>query len=98
MKQTELNHIIMGIKIAVSQIEILHGWGRLFIAAGMKKTLSELTDREYTILSMRFGLDDGITHTLEEVGKSLGVTRDRIRQIEGKALAKIEYYNYHNKK
>ena len=41
---------------------------------------------------MRFGLDDGITHTLEEVGKEFGVTRERIRQIEAKALEKIRQH------
>lgn len=51
--------------------------------------ISELTDREKKILGMRFGLEDGITHTLEEVGREFGVTRERIRQIEAKALERI---------
>lgn len=51
--------------------------------------IQELSPREQRILSMRFGLDDGITHTLEEVGKEFGVTRERIRQIEAKALERI---------
>ncbi|MBI2640361.1 MAG: sigma-70 family RNA polymerase sigma factor [Candidatus Sungbacteria bacterium] len=54
--------------------------------------IRELTPREQKILSMRFGLDDGITHTLEEVGKEFGVTRERIRQIEAKALERIRLH------
>lgn len=55
----------------------------------IKEILVDLTEREQKILSMRFGLEDGVTHTLEEVGKVFGVTRERIRQIEAKALEKI---------
>jgi RNA polymerase primary sigma factor len=53
------------------------------------ETLDLLTPREQKILRMRFGLDDGRSHTLEEVGQEFGVTRERIRQIEAKALAKL---------
>ena len=55
----------------------------------IREILVDLMDREQEILRMRFGLDDGGTHTLEEVGQKFGVTRERIRQIEAKALAKI---------
>jgi RNA polymerase primary sigma factor len=53
----------------------------------------DLTERERKILTMRFGLEDGVSHTLEEVGKVSGVTRERIRQIEAKALEKIREHN-----
>lgn len=52
--------------------------------------IGELTPREQKILEMRFGLTDGVAHTLEEVGQEFGVTRERIRQIEAKALEKIQ--------
>ena len=55
----------------------------------IREVMNDLMPREQKILSMRFGLDDGITHTLEEVGREFGVTRERIRQIEAKTLAKI---------
>jgi len=55
----------------------------------IKEILVDLTEREQNILKMRFGLEDGVNHTLEEVGKAFGVTRERIRQIEAKALEKI---------
>ncbi len=55
----------------------------------IKDILVDLAEREQKILQMRFGLEDGVTHTLEEVGKEFGVTRERIRQIEAKALQRI---------
>ncbi|WP_297019291.1 RNA polymerase sigma factor RpoD [uncultured Dialister sp.] len=54
------------------------------------KMLDTLTDREKGVLALRFGMDDGTPRTLEEVGKHFGVTRERIRQIEGKALKKLK--------
>jgi len=56
----------------------------------VKNIISDLTPREQKILEMRFGLTDGVAHTLEEVGREFGVTRERIRQIEAKALERIE--------
>jgi RNA polymerase primary sigma factor len=55
----------------------------------VKDMLGALTDREQKILKLRFGLEDGKQHTLEEVGQEFSVTRERIRQIEAKALAKL---------
>jgi len=55
------------------------------------QVLHTLTLREEKIMKMRFGLEDGMEHTLEEVGRSLAVTRERIRQIEAKALHKLRY-------
>ncbi len=63
--------------------------GRSLLKERLKEVLVDLTPREQKILSMRFGLGNGITHTLEEVGQEFGVTRERIRQIEAKALEKI---------
>jgi RNA polymerase primary sigma factor len=57
----------------------------------IRQVLGFLTDRERQVLEMRFGLSDGQDHTLEEVGKSFGVTRERIRQIEAKALRKLRH-------
>jgi len=53
--------------------------------------LSTLTDRERRVLQLRFGLEDGRSRTLEEVGREFGVTRERIRQIEAKALRKLRH-------
>jgi RNA polymerase primary sigma factor len=56
----------------------------------VRDIIKDLNPREQKILEMRFGLADGVTHTLEEVGKEFDVTRERIRQIEAKALEKIQ--------
>ena len=53
--------------------------------------LRTLTPREERVIKMRFGLEDGSEHTLEEVGQSFAVTRERIRQIEAKALRKLRH-------
>ncbi len=63
------------------------------LADQIKLILKDLAPREQKILTMRFGLEDGATHTLEEVGKEFGVTRERIRQIEAKALDKIRVHD-----
>jgi RNA polymerase primary sigma factor len=65
---------------------------RTLLRKQLEEILVDLTPREQKILAMRFGLKDGINHTLEEVGKVFGVTRERIRQIEAKALEKIRQH------
>jgi len=62
---------------------------RKFLKERLKEISGELTPRELKILNMRFGLDDGIMHTLEETGEEFGVTRERIRQIQAKAIEKL---------
>jgi len=57
----------------------------------LNEVLTELTDREERVIRLRYGLDDGRNHTLEEVGKEFGVTRERIRQIEAKAIKKLRH-------
>ena len=57
----------------------------------LKEVLNTLTDREKKVLRLRFGLDDGRARTLEEVGREFKVTRERIRQIEAKALRKLRH-------
>jgi len=63
--------------------------GRQILKEYVGNILNDLDPREQKILKMRFGLEDGVTHTLEEVGEEFGVTRERIRQIESKALERI---------
>ena len=64
---------------------------RKMLKEQMDDVLGTLSERERQVLAMRFGLDDGRTRTLEEVGKAFGVTRERIRQIEAKALRKLRH-------
>lgn len=66
---------------------VLHG----LLREDLEEVMKSLTDRERTVLKLRFGLDDGHPRTLEEVGKVFNVTRERIRQIEAKALRKLKH-------
>ena len=67
--------------------------GRELLKDYIKEALKDLSPREQKILEMRFGLTDGVTHTLEEVGHEFDVTRERIRQIEAKSLEKMQTFN-----
>ncbi len=64
---------------------------RTMLNEAVKEVLAQLSDREQEVIRLRFGLDDGQMRTLEEVGKEFGVTRERIRQIEAKTLAKLRH-------
>ena len=64
---------------------------KTMLVEAVEQALGELTDREQEIVRMRFGLDDGQAKTLEDVGREFGVTRERIRQIEAKTLAKLRH-------
>jgi RNA polymerase primary sigma factor len=66
---------------------VLHG----LLREDIEDVMSSLTEREKTVLKLRFGLDDGHPRTLEEVGRVFNVTRERIRQIEAKALRKLKH-------
>jgi RNA polymerase primary sigma factor len=61
------------------------------LGQALKEALDELNERERAVVRLRFGLEDGQAHTLEEVGRTFGVTRERIRQIESKTLAKLRH-------
>ena len=63
----------------------------------ISEALGKLTDRERKIIVLRFGLEDGKFRTLEEVGREFGNTRERIRQIEAKALRKLRHPTYSRK-
>ena len=63
----------------------------------LRSILDSLSERERAVLEMRFGLKDGESHTLEEVGQAFGVTRERVRQIESKALRKLRHPGHRRK-
>jgi len=67
---------------------------RALLKERLHEIMKDLTDREQKILSMRFGLEDGVTHTLQEVGEVFEVTRERIRQIEAKSLERIRDHDF----
>jgi RNA polymerase primary sigma factor len=64
---------------------------RIVLREQLEQALDQLADRERDVIRMRYGLDDGFAHTLEEVGKHFRVTRERVRQIEAKALKKLRH-------
>ncbi len=64
---------------------------KMMLNSAVEEALGELSDREKAVVRMRFGLEDGQARTLEEVGREFGVTRERIRQIESKTLAKLRH-------
>lgn len=66
---------------------------KMMLTSAVLEALDQLSDREKAVVRMRFGLDDGQVHTLQEVGREFGVTRERIRQIESKTLAKLRNKN-----
>lgn len=70
-----------------------HSAGVQLLRDYISEAIADLSAREQKILEMRFGLKDGVTHTLEEVGREFDVTRERIRQIEAKALEKIQAFD-----
>ncbi|MBR6632730.1 MAG: RNA polymerase sigma factor RpoD [Clostridia bacterium] len=65
--------------------------GKTMLREQISEVLKTLTEREENVIRMRFGLDDGVPRTLEEVGKAFNITRERIRQIEAKALRKLRH-------
>ena len=70
---------------------------RMMLNAAVEEALDELNEREQAVVRMRFGLNDGQPRTLEEVGREFGVTRERIRQIESKTLAKLRHPQHSQK-
>ena len=79
---------VLGVKIICNPEKIIDSF---FLGEQLKKVLKTLSFREEKVLRLRFGLEDGYPHALEEVAEKFSVTRERIRQIETKALRKLRY-------
>lgn len=73
---------------AVSTEDLIHA---NFLSSHLEQAMEGLEENEKKILSLRFGLEDGVTHTLKEIGDQMGLSRERIRQIEAKALQKLRH-------
>ena len=76
--------------ISKETIGFHHAASNVMLRKRLKEALKTLAPREREIIKMRFGLENGYEYTLEEVGKCWGVTRERVRQIEAKALKKLQ--------
>jgi len=91
MKATDIDKIKSTVSDILERVGVNSGYGKIFKAIGGVEAMQEkLTPREQKILQIRFGLEDGVTHTLEEVGQEFGATRERIRQIEVRALKTLK--------
>ena len=89
-----MNNTGYKLQLETAEIDVYYADGRVgtvVLREPVEEVLSTLTPREEQVLRMRFGLVDGKPHTLEEVGKQFDVTRERIRQIESKALRKLRH-------
>jgi len=88
---SEENSVLVDFIQDESSVSPAEQTNRELLREQMHDALQSLTPRERSVLALRFGLDDGEAHTLEEVGQQFGVTRERIRQIEAKALRKLRH-------
>lgn len=86
-ESSRLGDFVEDVGVAGPNEVVMHG----LLREDLEEVMQSLTDRERTVLKMRFGLDDGHPRTLEEVGREFHVTRERIRQIEAKALRKLKH-------
>ena len=77
--------------LRISASDVLLAASNMVLREQLEKVLATLSEREREVLKLRFGLEDGYSRTLEEVGHIFEVTRERIRQIEAKALKKLRH-------
>ena len=89
MDRTHLDILPILLLLIFLHLDLFHSIYALDLP--LHDAMKDLSPREQKILEMRFGLEDGISHTLEEVGREFDVTRERIRQIEAKALRKLRH-------